>query len=301
MDDMPDVPKGGMVMPWCPKCKSEYREGYTVCADCGSKLVEEEQNDDLVSLTFGEAEQMEALADFLRYSGIRGLERREDDDDGQVELLVDREELEKAAAAVRVFLVQENQRLAEESDEQEGVANVSDEAEQFREAAAARRAFRGSSLYQDSSQKADDNRSSGWMLLIIGILGLVLTVLGIMEVLPLRLGNPYLFYGVMIAIFLLFSVAGAMSIKSASFFAKKAESENSLRSTLLDWCKENLRADDINSQACSLDMPEEVRYFNRTAFIKERLNHQFVNLDQDFLDKFVDDHVYGMIFEETEE
>lgn len=288
-------------MPWCPKCKSEYREGFTVCADCGCNLVEEEQSDGLVSLTFGDAEQMEALADFLRYSGIQKLKHREDDTDGQVELLVAREELEKAAAAVRVFLVQENQRLAEESGEQEGADSASEEAEQFREATAARRTLRGSSLYQDSSQRADENRSSGWMLLILGILGLVLVVLGILEVLPLRLGNPYLFYGVMIAIFLLFSVAGAMSIKSASFFAKKAESENSLRSTMLDWCKENLRADDIDSQACSEDMPEEVRYLNRTAFIRERLNHQFVNLDQDFLDKFVDDHVYGIIFEETEE
>lgn len=27
-------------MPWCPKCKYEYREGFTVCADCGVKLVE---------------------------------------------------------------------------------------------------------------------------------------------------------------------------------------------------------------------------------------------------------------------
>ena len=30
-------------MPWCPKCKSEYREDYIVCADCGSKLVDDEQ------------------------------------------------------------------------------------------------------------------------------------------------------------------------------------------------------------------------------------------------------------------
>ena len=26
-------------MPWCPKCKNEYREGITVCADCGTPLV----------------------------------------------------------------------------------------------------------------------------------------------------------------------------------------------------------------------------------------------------------------------
>ena len=30
-------------MPWCPKCKSEYREGFTVCADCGGALVDEGQ------------------------------------------------------------------------------------------------------------------------------------------------------------------------------------------------------------------------------------------------------------------
>ena len=28
-------------MPWCPKCRTEYRDGYTVCTDCGEKLVAE--------------------------------------------------------------------------------------------------------------------------------------------------------------------------------------------------------------------------------------------------------------------
>ncbi len=28
-------------MPWCPKCETEYREGITVCADCGSALVDD--------------------------------------------------------------------------------------------------------------------------------------------------------------------------------------------------------------------------------------------------------------------
>ena len=32
-------------MPWCPKCKTEYREGFAVCADCGSELVSEEPGD----------------------------------------------------------------------------------------------------------------------------------------------------------------------------------------------------------------------------------------------------------------
>ena len=28
-------------MPWCPKCKNEYREGITTCVDCNEALVED--------------------------------------------------------------------------------------------------------------------------------------------------------------------------------------------------------------------------------------------------------------------
>lgn len=27
-------------MPWCPKCKVEYREGFSICSDCGTYLVD---------------------------------------------------------------------------------------------------------------------------------------------------------------------------------------------------------------------------------------------------------------------
>ncbi len=27
-------------MPWCPKCRSEYRTGFTHCADCDAELVD---------------------------------------------------------------------------------------------------------------------------------------------------------------------------------------------------------------------------------------------------------------------
>ena len=30
-------------MPWCPKCKCEYREGITTCVDCKVDLVEDLQ------------------------------------------------------------------------------------------------------------------------------------------------------------------------------------------------------------------------------------------------------------------
>jgi len=55
-------------MPWCPKCRTEYEEGYKVCTDCGSELeekIEEEAFDHEVYLTTAsdslEADYLEAV------------------------------------------------------------------------------------------------------------------------------------------------------------------------------------------------------------------------------------------------
>ena len=48
--------------------------------------------------------------------------------------------------------------------------------------------------YNDSQNSADDNRSSGWVLLIVGFIGIVAVILGITGVIPVKFGNPYLFF-----------------------------------------------------------------------------------------------------------
>ena len=74
--------------------------------------------------------------------------------------------------------------------------------------------------------------------LIVGALGILVMALGITGVLPFNIGNPYMFYGVMSAVFILFIVMGVVSMRNAKLFEKKAESENSLVDTLLKWSEE---------------------------------------------------------------
>ena len=122
-------------------------------------------------------------------------------------------------------------------------------------------------------------------------------ILGIMGILPLSIGNPYMFYGVMSAVFLLFMVMGVVSMKNAKIFEKKAESENTLREALEKWCRDNLRAEEIDRELGNISAEkEEVLYFKRYEKLKEKLNHQFMNLDQAFLDNFIDETVYDMVF-----
>lgn len=299
-------------MPWCPKCKSEYREGFTVCADCGSGLVDEEQFLKLEEERAA-AEQAKRLelamqqATGMAAGKAGGLTAREAE-----RLAAEAESIEDAAwEEAPDFAMQEE---ADTDAGKEGEAGMSaglprEQAgegidaschEPEADAGQPKRAsgIQSAALYQDSTERANENRSSAWILLIMGSVGLVVIVLGILGIIPLHFSNPYLFYGVMAAVFLLFIVAGIVSMNNAKLFAKKAESENSLRDTMLAWCRENLRAQEVDS-AIGVDgtESEEALYFKRFDCIKAKLNYQFVNLDQGFLEKFIDDSVYDMIYD----
>lgn len=280
-------------MSWCPKCKNEYREGITICAECGCKLVEENPLETMVPLIFGEQEQMGLLADFLERNKVSGARIQYVEKEQVYELSVKEADQQKASKIARVFLEQEALRMMEEEDTSQEEQPLSEEKDDLQKKMEPVRTL----PYQSSEDAAEDNRSSAWTLLVVGVVGLIVMILGILEILPIRVGNPYMFYGVLSAVFLLFIVMGVVSMKNARIFEKKAESENSLKDALLTWCKENLKQEEIDSKIDNaVELAPEILYFRRTELVKEKLNRQFVNLDQSFLDQLIDEVVYEIIF-----
>lgn len=153
--------------------------------------------------------------------------------------------------------------------------------------------------YQNSAQKAEDNKSSAYTLLIIGVLGLVGVTLVLTDVIPLYQNGgvtKYFVCGVMGAMFLIFLILGVISMKNYKKLSADAESENSLVEQMRQWCRENLSAEQIDQDLFDQEeLPEEQKYFMRTDKMKQKIESKFMNLEEAFLDHFIDEY-YQEIF-----
>lgn len=242
-------------MPICPKCKNEYREGFTVCAECKCDLVD-------------------SLEEIVEEKEISS-ESHEQIMKEYIEVI---EKVEKTTAA--------SEKKERPKDGYK------------------------SGIYRNSAERAEDNKSSAWTLLSVGVIGIIALVLIMAGVIPVYFYGitKYMVYGVMFALFILFIVMGLVSLRNSKLFAKKAESESSLSDTMKEWCLTNLNAeeldailfgaeDDCEEQLEGEDISDEVKYFKRNEEIKRRISDKFMNLDEGFLEDFVD-HIYDEIFED---
>lgn len=225
-------------MPWCPKCKYEYVEGITKCADCGSELVdtlpeEEGSVSDFPSLMPEEVKEM------LENGGEEGAESEEE------------------------------------------------------------KPSRPQGVYKDSSEKAADFKDSGYTLIGVGILGLAAMILMAAGIIPFGFkgATAYLSYGVMSVLFLIFIVVGIRSMNSAKTYKSKALSESNLKEKIMEWCRENLTAEQIDDTLALETLSEEEKYFRRTEHIKALISRNFINIDDGFLDNLIDEF-YPEIFGE---
>lgn len=280
-------------MPWCPKCENEYVEGMDVCPDCGMDLVDELSERRGTPVIFGEEEQMERLKDFLFFNKIESAEVIYDENENVYELYVNDTDRKQAVLAVSIFMKEEAQKEEKLSDDgdllpkdERGIPGYPMPDSKAR------------GLYQNSEKQAEENRSSGYMLLIIGGAGLVAIILLFMGIIPINMAamNKYMVCGVMGGLFVLFIVMGLVSMKSSLVLAKKAETENNLKGEITRWCEENLTAEIVDEGLFQSEQPEEEKYFKRVEKMKQYISHQFMNLDEGFLDSFTDEY-YQNVFE----
>lgn len=160
--------------------------------------------------------------------------------------------------------------------------------------------------YRSSAEKAEDNRSSAYTLLAVGGIGFVAVILIFFNVIPLYQNagiSRYVVCGVMGALFILFIVFGFVSMRDSKLLLVKAKSESSLMAEITRWCDENLDAAYIDAQLIFVEEiaenpSDEEKYYLRTEKMKALIKDKFMNLDEAFVEDFVDGY-YQKLYEDN--
>ena len=155
--------------------------------------------------------------------------------------------------------------------------------------------------YINNEERAEDNRSSAYTLLIVGGIGLAFIILMFLEIVPIHMTitGKYMTCGVMGVMFLLFIVMGIVSMRNSRILTKKAKKENNLTREIKKWCLEVFEREQVDERLQIGSLPEELKYFHRFDFMKYTIKNQFLNLDEAYLDRLIEE-IYPEIFEKEE-
>lgn len=318
-------------MPWCPVCKNEYNVGVKACADCGAELVASLEERKEILLISGEETLVVRMQRFLEYNDIPVIFESED---GNARLYVLPKHERKAKRAVHVFLsesaaeaenaVQAEETAAAEREDKESfdgrtakdespadtdglpedgesdpyTAEGEEPDPQWGGKAGDRDDLRVSGgVYRKKSERADDLKSSGEVLLVFGILGSIAILLIDFGILPIRFGNRIMMNVIMLALFFFFIGFGIYSLKGARRFRAEASDEDALTERIDAWAKEHLTAENID-EAAKLEESDadEICFFKRTEAIRKKIADEFAGVDESYLDSLTE-NVYQELFE----
>lgn len=265
-------------MPWCPKCKNEYKEGYTVCADCGCELVDS-LDEAPVAVYFGSEEEIDGILTFLQVNHIADVDKRFDEN--VYEIVTSKKNCDQVKKAISLYL-------------KEIASSCTDEA--TKEAVSQK--YRETKRYEDTSKRATEYKTGAYTLLFVGLLGIIVLVLMNVGVFPIALAgiSRVLITGVMGALFVIFIVLGIGSMKTCKNLEKQTEDENETKKDIENWAKDYLTADDIDSRLVLKDLSDEEKYFVRTELMKQKMTEYKPDLKEEFVDYLVE-KFYSKLYE----
>lgn len=257
-------------MAFCPKCKHEYREGFTFCSDCKVNLVEslesikefEEKITEEAEAFEQKAEENMSMVDLIDENVLQNLDLDEDKMKKIMENPPTKEEVEN----LKKFIIA--QRKLENNNKE----------------------------YVSSSEKAKDNKSTGIFLLVLGILGIAFVVLILVGVIPYHISGlfSYIMFGVLIVFFGFFVYFGISSLLKVKELKAKIEDEEASNNEFEEWFKNTISKSLIDGNNNFEGDPENA-YFVRHARTVILAKKQFPDINEAYVDEYFDEQ-YDIIF-----
>ncbi len=306
-------------MPWCPKCKNEYREGITVCADCGTPLVDDIVEEEVLAEVFATPKEEIAsrFVEFLKYSEIQS-GTITTGEEGEYIVSVKESDLKQAKKLFKGFAIAESENAVKRELEKMEAANqvpTLEEGEELTEEELAQLAestefsdgdnseekdieeetnLRGpAKVYMKQEDKYKDLNSTAYTFLILGILGLIFVACNALGMIGfIKNMIAYVLYTVIFAgcIFVAFT-----SFKDAKKAKAQIKDEEDLTEQVKKWMEANI-TEETFAEVVDEELGDEANYLNKLEHMSKLLTKEFPQLDVDYADQLCEEF-YGEKFE----
>lgn len=297
---------------WCPKCKTEYQKGITVCVECGSDLEEGTEDDFVVSVLCELKEEATAtkLMEYLEFSGIGKTGIKEEN--GVFQVTVPDSQYKQAEKLLRGFMIalqedQENNNSGIQNIVQKGfsnedilsgeevlINNTDMEGEDKQEKTSKTTdESPGGILYNSSktyTKKADeykDVRVSGITFIIFGLIGALYLILCETRILPISYNK--IVFVCLLCMFIIFVAWGTASVLKSGKIKGQIAEEETLTAGIKEWIDANVTSEMIEGWKDKNASEEE----NELIIISQlgtKLVNYYTELDTSYLEMVADEY-----------
>ena len=227
------------------------------------------------SVAYLDKAMADRLAAFLKYSEVSDVLVEYDEISAAYNVTVSSKDFEKANNLYEVFAENELDNDKDAADDSSVEIN----------------------LYENSTDKYKDNLSSAITFFICGgagIIVLLLNAFGVINLLSRESSSFILMNIVLGALFVGFIVIGFSSLKYSKKIKETASKEEKALENVMNWLTENVSKETIEASYDS-SIPEEMKYFNRSEYIKNALKEEFTDMDDTIID-FINDKYIEKLF-----
>ncbi len=268
---------------WCPVCKTEYQKGITICAECGSVLVEGTEDDFLITglCELKDEETAAKLLEYLQFSGITNAKEKEED--GVYIITVPQSQAKQAEKLMRGFMIAQQD---EQDKEALGAGNDSSGEKGSNETPEGI-LNNSSKTYTKKADEYKDTRTSGITFVIFGLIGIAYLVLCKLEILPLTYNDIVLV--LLLCMFAFFIANGVASVIKSGKIKGQISEEEALTKEIKLWLDENITGEIVGSWR-DTNVPDEENELIVISKIGEMLSDYYKQLDTSYLEMIADEY-----------
>lgn len=154
--------------------------------------------------------------------------------------------------------------------------------------------FTSGNNYENSKEKYSNNMSSAITFFICSICGFIVLGLnwfGVLNFIKDKSASSIFTYVVMGLVFLIFLVIAITTLRAALKAKANISKENDTINNIRQWIKDNITIEAIEASYNGDKLAEEMRYFYRSSYVRDKVKDEFSSLPDDLLDNITDEFI----------